>query len=101
MAKIRVLILILAVFGSATLWAHDGPAPVDGAPGGGAPTDALAVTLLVGRSVVVDLATPISRVSLTSADIADALVTSPSQLLVHGKLPGSISMFVWNREGVI
>src|SRR4030095_2909938 len=33
--------------------------------------------------------------------VADALVTSPSQLLVHGKLPGSISMFVWNHEGTI
>ena len=101
MAKIRVLILILAVFGSATLSANDGAAPVDGAPVAGAPTDALVVTLLVGRSVVVDVSTPIARVSLTSADVADALVTSPSQLLVHGKLPGSISMFVLNREGVI
>ena len=101
MAKLRVLILILAVFGSATLSANDGAAPVDGAPVAGPPTEALAVTLLVGRSVVVDVATPIARVSLTSAEVADALVTSPSQLLVHGKLPGSISMFVWNREGVI
>jgi pilus assembly protein CpaC len=102
MAKIRIFILILAVFGSSTLSANDGAAPpVEGAPVAGAPTEALAVTLLVGRSVVVDVATPIARVSLTSADVADALVTSPSQLLVHGKLPGSISMFVWNREGVI
>ncbi|HKH72745.1 MAG TPA: pilus assembly protein N-terminal domain-containing protein, partial [Vicinamibacterales bacterium] len=37
----------------------------------------------------------------TSADIADALVTSPSQLLVHGKVPGAISMFVWNRGGSV
>ena len=44
---------------------------------------------------------PISRVSLTSADVADALVTSPSQLLVHGKVPGAISMFVWNRGGSV
>jgi Flp pilus assembly secretin CpaC len=31
--------------------------------------------------------------------VADALVTSPTQLLVHGKLPGAISLFVWNRGG--
>jgi pilus assembly protein CpaC len=57
------------------------------------------VRLLVGRSTLVDVGTPISRVSLTSADIADALVTGPNQLLVHGKVPGSISMFVWSRNG--
>ena len=55
--------------------------------------------LLVGRSTLVDIGTPIARVSLTSADVADALVTSPSQLLVHGKMPGAISMFVWDRGG--
>jgi pilus assembly protein CpaC len=100
MAKIRLFILVLAVFGSSTLSANERVAPVDGAPAA-VLSDSLAVTLLVGRSVVVDVATPITRVSLTSADVADALVTSPTQLLVHGKLPGSISMFVWNHEGTI
>jgi len=100
MAKIRLFILVLAVFGSSTLSANERVAPVEGAPAG-ALSDSLAVTLLVGRSVVVDVATPITRVSLTSADVADALVTSSTQLLVHGKLPGSISMFVWNHEGTI
>ena len=50
---------------------------------------------------VVDVGTPIARVSLTSADVADALVTSPNQLLVNGKMPGTISMFVWDRGGAI
>jgi len=57
------------------------------------------VSLLVGRSTVIDVGTPIARVSLTSADIADAMVTSPNQLLVNGKTPGTISMFVWERAG--
>ena len=60
-------------------------------------SDANAVRLIVGRSTLVDIGQPISRVSLTKADVADALVTSPNQLLVHGKVPGAISMFVWNR----
>jgi pilus assembly protein CpaC len=59
------------------------------------------VRLLVGRSAVVDVGTPISRVSLTSSDVADALVTSSQQLLVNGKMPGTISMFVWERTGAI
>jgi hypothetical protein len=64
-----------------------------------AASDANAVRLIVGRSTLVDIGQPISRVSLTKADVADALVTSPNQLLVHGKVPGAISMFVWNRGG--
>lgn len=57
--------------------------------------------LLVGRSAVVDTGTPIARVSLTSPEIADALVTEPDQLLIQGKLPGTISMFVWDRAGAM
>ena len=64
-------------------------------------SDARAVELLVGRSTLVDVGSPIARVSLTSADMADALVTGQNQLLVHGKTPGSISMFVWDRAGAV
>ena len=55
------------------------------------------INLMVGRSAVIDTGSAIQRVSLTSADVADALVTSSAQLLVHGKMPGTISMFVWDR----
>ena len=56
---------------------------------------------MVGRSMVLDTGHPIARVSLTSADVADALVTSASELLINGKTPGTISMFVWDRAGGI
>ena len=59
------------------------------------------VRLMVGRSVVVDTAWPISRLSLTSSDVADAMVTQPNQVLVQGKLPGTISMFLWDRGGAM
>jgi pilus assembly protein CpaC len=59
------------------------------------------VKLLVGRSAVVNTDTAITRVSLTSADIADAVVTTPNQLLIQGKVPGTISMFVWDRGGAM
>jgi pilus assembly protein CpaC len=73
------------------------------APGGivFAADDMPPVRLLVGRSMVIDVGTPISRVSLTSADIADAMVTSGNQLLVNGKMPGTITMFVWERAGAL
>src|SRR5215831_7060694 len=66
-----------------------------------APATSTGLSLTVGRSQIVDIGAPIVRVSLTSSDVADALVTSSNQLLVHGKIPGTISMFVWERGGVI
>jgi pilus assembly protein CpaC len=97
-ARAVVWICILAVLGSGTVLAQVQAVPSSST---GAIVDAVAtpVTLLVGRSVVVDVDRPITRVSLTSADVADALVTSSNQLLVNGKAPGTISMFVWERAG--
>lgn len=59
------------------------------------------VQLLVGRSTILDIGGTIARVSLTVPDVADAMVTAPTQLLIHGKQPGTISMFVWDRMGAI
>jgi pilus assembly protein CpaC len=59
------------------------------------------VRLLVGRSAVIDVGTPISRVALTSAEVADAMVTGGNQLLINGKNPGTITMFVWERAGAL
>ena len=59
------------------------------------------IDLMVGRSTVLNVGANIARVSLTVPDIADALVTAPSQLLIHGKKPGTISLFVWDKAGAI
>jgi len=97
----RAAVLLIAIAGcGAVVWAQAPTLPTSAALVA-SPTDADpgAVRLLVGRSTVLDVGTPITRVSLTSPDIADALVTTPSQLLINGKLPGTISMFVWDRGG--
>jgi pilus assembly protein CpaC len=92
-------ILIIWMMGSTTVLAQ-APPPGDASSGtAGAEFDAIPVSLLVGRSTVIEVGSPIARVSLTSADIADALVTSSTQLLINGKTPGVISMFVWERAG--
>src|SRR5262249_17044670 len=75
----------------------DTPAASSGAP---AESDT-AVQLLVGRSTLLNMGASITRVSLTSPNVADAMVTTPSQLLIHGKAPGTISMFVWDKTGGI
>jgi pilus assembly protein CpaC len=83
--RIGILILFVAIAGATVLYAEEPDS----------------VNLVVGRSTVIDVGSPITRVSLTSPDVADALVTSPAQLLVHGKTPGTISMFIWDRAGAI
>jgi pilus assembly protein CpaC len=59
------------------------------------------IVLLVGRSAVVHTDRVIQRVSVSTADIADAMVTAPRELLVHGKAPGTISLLVWSDNGRI
>lgn len=78
---------------------HSGDTTIAAAPA--SETDTSEVALLVGRSTLLSVGSPITRVSLTSPNIADAMVTSPGQLLIHGKAPGTISMFVWDRSGGI
>jgi Flp pilus assembly secretin CpaC len=100
-----ILLVALAQTGS-IVWAQSpvlSASAVAGSNAGAAvdTAEANSVRLLVGRSTVLDGGTPIARVSLTSADVADALVTTPTQLLINGKLPGTISMFVWDRAGAL
>ena len=59
------------------------------------------ISLLVGRSTVLTTTRPIRRVSVSTPDVADALVTSPHEVLIHGKTPGTISLLVWNDTGQI
>ncbi len=99
-------VIIIAVFGSLAVYAQTPPlaaAAVAAAGGAAAPTerDAPPIRLLVGRSTIVDAGTPITRVSVTSAEIADVLVTTSRQLLLNGKVPGTTSMFVWDRADVV
>ena len=79
--------------------------PAYAAPGGTPASASTAIPmdidLLVGRSAVLNIGSPIARVSLTVPDVADALVTAPGQLLIHGKQPGTISLFVWDKAGAI
>ena len=76
------------------------PGAISAGPAAEAP-DATAIDLLVGRSTILNVGSTISRVSLTVPDVADAMVTTPQQLLIHGKTPGTISLFVWDKAGGI
>jgi pilus assembly protein CpaC len=59
--------------------------------------EAQTLHLLVGRSLVISSPTRIKRVSLADPEIAEAIVVSPTQVLVNGRKPGGVSLLVWDE----
>src|SRR5262249_9137902 len=55
-----------------------------------------ALHLLVGRSIVISSPARIKRVSLADPNIAEAVVVSPTQVLVNGRTPGGVSLIIWD-----
>jgi pilus assembly protein CpaC len=61
------------------------------------PGEPQSLHLLVGRSLVISSPTRIKRVSLADPEIAEAIVVSPTQVLVNGKKPGGVSLMIWDE----
>lgn len=57
------------------------------------------LSVAVGKSVVLDLARPVTRVVLGYGDFAEAMAVSPTQVLVNGKAPGETTLILWDVSG--
>ena len=57
------------------------------------------LTVPVGKSVLLEIAKPIARISVSSAEIAEAHAISRSEIMVNGKVPGDTSLIVWEVGG--
>lgn len=57
------------------------------------------ISLAVGTAQLVSHPSPMRRVSVSNADIAEAVVVSPTELLVNGKSIGTTSLVIWDSEG--
>src|SRR2546430_1354965 len=62
-------------------------------------TGARELFVTVGKSVMVDSPVPIQRVSVANGAIAEAVATSPREVLVNGKAPGETSLIIWQQGG--
>src|ERR1700680_894436 len=62
----------------------------------GGPED---IRLTVGKSIVIDYPTDISRISTSNADIVDASPVTAREILVHGKAFGTVTLVVWSKLG--
>jgi pilus assembly protein CpaC len=75
------------------------PMPVSQAPAnqGQEASEPQTLHLLVGRSLVITSPARIKRVSLADPEIAEAIVVSPTQVLVNGRKPGGVSLLLWDE----
>ncbi|HEY3068126.1 MAG TPA: pilus assembly protein N-terminal domain-containing protein [Methylomirabilota bacterium] len=67
----------------------------------GAQQGPVRLEVTIGKSQVVDLKDPFTRVSVTNPGIADVFTISPNQLLLNGKTPGVTSLIVFYPDRTI
>jgi pilus assembly protein CpaC len=112
LASCALLLGTALLFSVPSVLGQQAPAPALPAPVAAPPAPASSQTgqiqdteapqtlhLLVGRSLVITSPTRIKRVSLADPNIAEALVISPTQILVNGKTPGGVSLLLWDEAG--
>ena len=58
-----------------------------------------ALHIFVGKSVVVNLQSPITRILTSNPGVIDTIATSPTQVVVEGKASGVSSLIVWDASG--
>ena len=76
--------------------ASQGPAasqaPADAASNGAAP-----LRVMVGKSLLINTTERLKRISVTDPTVAYATVITPTQILVHGRAPGEVSLLIWDE----
>jgi len=76
--------------------AQEGPAASAQTPAPSAPS-AAPLRVMVGKSLLINTTERLKRVSVTDPAVADAIVVTPTQILVHGRSPGEVSLLIWDE----
>jgi pilus assembly protein CpaC len=58
-----------------------------------------ALHVFVGKSVVINLQAPVTRILSSNPAVIDTLATSPTQIVVEGRAAGSSSLILWDATG--
>ena len=61
-------------------------------PQGSAP-----LRVMVGKSLLINTTERLRRISVTDEGIASVQPVTPTQILVHGKAPGEVSLLIWDE----
>lgn len=57
------------------------------------------LSIIVGKSALVDFTRPVIRVAVGLGDVAEATAVSPTEVMINGKAPGNTSLIVWEQGG--
>ena len=101
--KVRTGIAIACVSALTLVFCEAGllaQAPPPGAQPGATSQDSTNdLSLSVGKSVVLDLARPVTRIVVGLGGFAEAQAVSPTQILLSGKGAGETSLIIWDQSG--
>ena len=111
-----MVVVILLCGGAAARIQEQAPAPPPSSPVQAAPAQpeaqgpaassqnapaessgAAPLRVLVGKSLLINTTERLKRVSVTDPTIADPQVVSPTQILIHGRSPGEVSLLIWDE----
>ena len=60
-------------------------------------TGAAPLRVMVGKSLLINTSERLKRVSVTDPAVADIDVLTPTQILVHGRSAGEVSLLIWDE----
>lgn len=108
---VALLSLLLPVMARSEALARQDPPPPTAAPQEQAPTTTQTTTLpaqsqlpgsaplrvMVGKSLLINTTERIIRISVTDDAVASVKPITPTQILVHGRSPGEVSLLIWDE----
>jgi pilus assembly protein CpaC len=71
--------------------------PTASLPAQAQPQGAAPLRVMVGKSLIINTTEKLRRVSVTDSAIASVVPVTPTQILVHGKSPGEVSLLIWDE----
>ena len=69
------------------------------APAAASPAEGETMHVLVGKSLVINVQAPLSRVLSSNPAVVETMATSPTQVVVEGKAAGNSSLILWDASG--
>ena len=69
------------------------------APQATVPAEGETVHVLVGKSIVINVQTPLTRVLSSNPAAVETMATSPTQVVIEGKAAGASSLILWDASG--
>src|ERR1700692_1443629 len=80
---------------------HEAPAPAASQttlpPQSAQPQGAAPLRVMVDKSLLINTTERLKRISVTDPTVAYATVITPTQILVHGRSPGEVSLLIWDE----